>query len=920
MATDLRSPSARFLLWLAHAIYYRRKWFLYPQIILAVLCIVYTVVDLKFLTSRNDLVGGDKPYHRNYLAFKDEFPVQDDLVVVVESESMEKNRQFVERLGAKLEDETNLFTSVFYKGDLKMMGQKALFFLPDKDLDELRQTLTDFKPFLIQFTKATNLVTLFNMVNRQFRNASEEENAQNRALVRALPALQRIVDQASDAISRPGSPPSPGINSLFDGGREAEQQIYITFNDGRIYLVTAQAKSEDLNEKAVNRMRELIAETQIEVPGLNVGLTGEPVLEVDEMRQSQQDTLIASIVSLVLAALIFIYGYNETGRPLKATLCLLVGLAYTMGFTTLTVGHLNILTITFVPILIGLAIDFGVHLITRYEEELRHGRTELYALEKAIVNTGMGIFTGAFTTAGAFFAMAAADFKGIQEMGIICGGGMLVCLVPMMSLLPVLLLRGKQNVLDHELGPALDRKAAIEAGRRAKLENAWLRRPWIVIGAISVLTLLAVAPVRRARFDYNLLHMQSAGLPAVLFQDKLIASSSRSVLFGAVVADNLEQATNLIAAITNLPTVASVETMATYLAEDQTRKIELIHQIKEIAKQIEFPPGDKNPVDVPELDRTIWSFEGYCNLALPKVKDTEPELYKHLAGLRNSIVELRRRLLLGDRKVVSQKLGEFQQALFEDVRDTFEALQNQDDRDRLKAQDLPDALRNRFIGVHGKLLIQVYPKKDIWDRKAQEEFIMDLRKVYPKLTGTPVELYEYTTLLKNSFEQAAWYSAIAIAILVFIHFRKFSCVVLSLIPVVVGGVWMLGMMGYLHLPFNPANIMTLPLIIGIGVTNGIHILNRFAEEEHPSILARSTGKAVLVSGLTAIAGFGSLILAKHRGIRSLGEIMSTGIATCMIVGLTFLPAILNILSRRGWKIKKTQCDNAQSTLGREEPR
>ena len=206
-----------------------------------------------------------------------------------------------------------------------------------------------------------------------------------------------------------------------------------------------------------------------------------------------------------------------------------------------------------------------------------------------------------------------------------------------------------------------------------------------------------------------------------------------------------------------------------------------------------------------------------------------------------------------------------------------------------------ETLHSRFIGRNGKLLIQVYPKKDVWERKEQEEFIRDLRTVDRHVTGTPVQLYEYTTLLKRSFQQAAWYSGFAIAILVFIHFRKFSCVVLSLVPVAVGAIWMLGMMGFFNVPFNPANIMTLPLIIGIGVTNGIHILNRFAEEEHPSILARSTGKAVLVSALTAIAGFGSL-----------GEIMSTGIATCMIVGLTFLPAILNILSRRGWKIKRSQ--------------
>jgi len=127
-------------------------------------------------------------------------------------------------------------------------------------------------------------------------------------------------------------------------------------------------------------------------------------------------------------------------------------------------------------------------------------------------------------------------------------------------------------------------------------------------------------------------------------------------------------------------------------------------------------------------------------------------------------------------------------------------------------------------------------------------------------------------------------------------------------------------MGALDVPLNPANIMTLPLVIGIGVTNGIHILNRFAEEQTPSILARSTGKAVLVSGLTAIAGFGSLILAKHQGIQSLGYVMSTGLATCMIAGLTFLPALLNYFTRQTQETKQPSADNARPAPGREEPR
>jgi hypothetical protein len=934
MPSPKPTPATRALLWLSDAVFHHRAWFGWPHLVLTALSIWYTVAHLEFRTKRSDLVGGEKEYHRIYLDFREEFPVEDDLVVVVESEQMEKNRQFVERLGAKLEAartrmsisstretvETNLFAHVFYKGDLKMMGRKALLFVPEPELREMEKTLRDFSPFLKKFTQATNLVSLFHLINRQFLQVQEVENEENRALIKAFPAVERIVDQATDGLLRAGVPPSPGINALFDGGQQAERQLYITFGAGRIYLATAQAVSNEKRAEAVMRLRQLVSETEVEVPGLNVGITGEPVLEFDEMSQSQKDTTLATVISLGLVALIFIFGYHETGRPLKATCCLLVGLAYTMGFTTLTVGHLNILTITFVPILIGLAIDFGVHLITRYEEELRHGRSEQVALEKAIVNTGMGIFTGGFTTAGAFFAMAFTDFDGIQEMGIICGGGLLVSLVPMMTLLPVLLLRGRQNVLDHQLGPVLERKEAIELDRRARIENLWLRRPVATTVVTASITLLALFTSRGVKFDYNLLNMQSEGLPAVLFQHKLIESSPRSVLFGVVVATNLTQATNLIAILTNLPTVSTVDSMAPYLSQDVGRKLPLLQEIKRIASEIRFPPEDTNMVNVLELDQALWSLHGYLTIALGKIDSSEQELRQRVISLRQSVSALRQRLLLDERAASAEKLAQFQQALFNDVQQTFASIQQQDIGGKLTADDLPPTLRNRFVGVTGNHLLQIYPKHDIWERNAQTAFVADLRKVDKRATGTPVQLYEYTKLLKESYEEAALYSLIAIAILIFIHFRKISCVVLALIPVGLGFLWMTGIMGLFGISFNPANIMTLPLVVGIGVTNGIHILNRFAEELQPSILAKSTGKAVVVSGLTTIAGFGSLIAAKHRGIESLGYIMSAGTATCMIVGLTFLPALLNLLDRFGWTIKKTQRDNAQSTLGREEPR
>jgi len=924
---------ARVLAWIARMVFRHRRLLLYSQAVLFVLSILYTVKFLEFDMNRDNLVGSNKRYQHNFLAFKKEFPQPDDLVVVVESENEEKNRQFVERLGSKLEAatiripvrpgakelvETNLFEDVFYKGDLKMMGAKALLFVPEDDLDGLKKKLQDFRPFIEEFTHTTNLVSLFDMVNAQFRTAKPEQNAQTESLAKALPALDRIVRQASASLRRSGTPPSPGITALFDAGDEAEQRTYITFDNGRIFLVNAQARSDELNEDAVSRLRQLVAETRLEVPGLNVGITGEPVLEQDEMAQSQKDTTIASIVSLVICALIFIYGYNETGRPIKATICLVVGLAYTFAFATLVVGHLNILTITFLPMLIGLAIDFGVHLITRYEEELRHGKSMEEALTKAMVFTGQGIFTGAFTTAGAFLAMGFTNFKGIQEMGIICGGGLLICLVPMMTLLPVLLLRGRQNVMDHLCGK--------EPVTRARIENIWLSRPVLTVVITVGLSGLAASQCKKVYFDYNLLHMQSAGLPAVEFEQKLIDSAGKSVLFGAIIATNLEEALALEGRLTNLSSVATNEgvvSMAKYLTGDQTNKLRLIGEIKQELSVVRFADPDPQPAKIAELSRTFYSLYGYLGAALQEVGTNEPALARQMTELRESIGHLRKEMLEGDasaQEAHALKLAEYQQALFYDVRETFQVLRNQDNSAPLRVQDLPKPLRDRFVGVTGKYLLQVYPEKDVWQRANQKEFVDQLRTVDQNVTGTPVQLLEYTELLKKSYEEAALYSLGAIVLLVILHFRSLTSVLLSLLPVAIGSIWLGGLMGWFGIPFNPANIMTLPLVLGIGVTNGIHILNRFAEEQRANILAHSTGKAVFVSGLTTIAGFGSLILAQHQGIRSLGYLMAAGVTTCMVAGLTFLPALLNLSMRNDEPKNQPGADNARPTPGREEPR
>ncbi len=885
---------------MARAVCRHPRLFVYLPVLLAVLSIFYAAARLKVDMNRNDLVGSQMKYHRIYMQFEREFPREDnELVAVVQSGNPERNRRFVEDLAARIRPQTNLFADTFYKGDLATLGRKGLLLAPANALADMRRSLRQYRPLLEQFALATNLNSFCEIINGQFRMASAAASAQTGALMGAIPFLQRIVAEARLSLLYPGPALPPEIEGLLSGGAQAQDQIYVTFDHGRVFLLTTQPRTEAETPAAIEHLRQAIHQTEMEVPAVNAGLTGGPVLDYDEMRQSEHDSILASIVALVLCSLIFIVAYREVVRPLKTAFCLLIGLGCAMGFTTLAIGHLNILTITFAPMLIGLAIDFGVHCITRFEEETRKGRGRVRAIFRATTFTGQGIVVGAFTTAAAFLAMAATHFKGIQEMGVISGGGLLICLVPMMTTLPALLGRRRKRP---------DRRRPVSAGlRRAWVENLWLRHSGLLVMVALLLCAGAALVFPRVHFDYNLLHMQSPDLPSVVYEDKPLHFSGQSALSGAVVADSLHQAREFERKLKALPVVASVQSAADFITPGQAQKLALVRSIKQELAGIYFAPIDRHEVRLEQLDATLWYLTGYLGLAVDMARAHDPAVARQLASLRREIVGLRVDLLNG-RPHNRQRTTRFQTAFLTALRRTFNAIKNQDTTGPLRPQDLAPALRARFIGVTGKYLLRVYSRKDLWQHANQREFLAQVDSVVPpeRVTGTPVQLYEYTTLLKTSYQQAAYYAVGAIILMVFLQFRSLWSVLLALLPVATGVTWLIGFMGVTGTDFNPANIMTLPLLVGIGVTNGIQILNRFAEEQTPGILTRSTGKAVLVSGLVAIAGFGSLMLAQHRGIRSLGLVMSVGIAACMLAALAVLPAVLNLLSRyrrgRGLKI------------------
>ena len=865
-----------------------RPWrFVVPQLLLFVVCLFYAAFNLKFSASRTDLVSENIKYQRDFLAFKREFQQPDVMVAVAESDSPEKNRMFVERLGERLHAEPNLFANTYYKGDLTQMGRKGLLFLSQDALDEVSEVCREDWSFIENFSKANNLNAALRSLNREFREGSPSaQNSQDLAdAVPAMRVFRRTIDQATRAAQQPLTNTYAGIPLLLND----QSRLYLSFSQGRIYALITHAAKPAVEEQAVKRLWEIVHETRREISGVNASITGEPVLNHDELQQVTHDINLATVISFLLCALIFIIGFHEIGRPLLATFCLLVGIVFALGFTTLTVGRLNILSITLVPILVGVAIDFGVHFISRYEEELCRGHTQRDALRRAFAFTGLGIITSGFTIAGAFFAMMLTDFRGIQEMGFLAGAGLLLCLLPMLTLLPLLL-----SKRDRVRKPTPPRRRTPPAW----IEHIWLNRPRLVLTLAGTFTLFCLVQFPNVRFDYNLLNLQSHELPAVQAEQKLIAASSQSVLFGVVLADSLEEAVILQRKLEKLAPVESVTSMVNYLTGDQTAKLNRVREIKKRIQSLKLPPLDTRIVDLPVLNETLYALQGYLGWAQYFADGPNAdEVISEIAALRSSVMRLRTIVSNGDPEA-AVKLTSFQNSILGSLRETLDQMGSQDVAVGLQLDDVPKFLRERFISPNGKYLLQIHPRGDVWQRDHQEEFINAIRTVAPNVTGTVVQIHEYTKLLKDNFLNATVYSAGIIAVILFLQFRKLRSVFLAFLPVALGLCWTIGLMALVKVAFNPVNIMALTLLTGIGVANGIHILIRFAQDARPTILSKSTGKAVLVSAFTTMAGFGSLMIAKHEGIASLGFVMALGTGLCLLASLAVLPALLILLNRQ----------------------
>jgi hopanoid biosynthesis associated RND transporter like protein HpnN len=850
---------------------------------------LYTRDNLSFKTSRADLIDPKTEYHQRWMNYTREFgDVTEDMVVVVEGEDSAVVTAALDDLGPRLLGETELYKNVLYKVDLSHLRRKALQYSTPEQLQILLMQLDEFSPLLKRF----EMLTLRTFI-RELRLAVERlaEQPPEMAQMAAEPLFGQlaILTGSLDAYSRDQrhyvSPWQAQMPTELAQLESVFRDRYLLNEKGTMGFLKAQptATTSDFNgsSPAIDRLRELLAEVGRRHPHARLSLTGIPILESDEMRSSQTAMFYASILSFLGVAALMVMGFKGLRYPLLGNLVLLVGMAWSFGFTTCAVGHLNILSVSFAAMLIGIGIDYSTVYLLRYLECRHEGLDAVAAVIETGTSTGPGILTAAISSSVAFFCAVLTDFAGVAELGIIAGGGILICTLAAFVVLPAVLVVADRNRGGQSIPQPL--------------QSRWLRTltskyPAVVTVASSVIIGGICTYAFRVEYDYNLLHLQAQGLESVEVQKRIFEQSDNSLLFAVCLADSPQQVLELKQKFEALPTVHHVEELAAILPRQAPEDTQLL--VQAVNAQLATLPAQSHTAA--ELDPSSVGGE------LEKIETLLRKTTSPIGvAARQKIGRFLDRLSEKEQDDQIELLRDYQSRFAADLLTRLQGLASISNPEPVSPSDLTPALVGRFISPQGKWLMQVYPKSQIWDIKPLEKFIADVRSVDPEATGTPLQTYEASKAIKRSYETAGLYALIAVTAMLLIDFRNLRDCLLALLTPLAGTALMFGVLGLCDIDLNPANLIVLPLVVGLGVDGGVHVIHDFRTHSKfgrykPSA---SVVNAMIVNATTTMVGFGSMMIAAHRGLYSLGLVLTIGVGTCLLVSIVLVPAILTIISR-----------------------
>lgn len=880
-------------------------WIVLAFTVATVLLATQVVTRLGVNTDTADMISEHLPWRQTYIRYKEEFPqYKNQLLVEVEGKTPDLADRARRELADRLRSEPELFPSVYVPGGGSFFDGQALLYLSPDDLTELADNLEKFGPWVRRLeadpSLAGFLVTLEAMMTRVRRGEEDLELAPFLgAMVPAFTApLEWRFYQLSWQELLWGHPAGPG-----------ERRAFI--------LVQPRLDFEELlpARRAMSRVRELVEELSLTPErGIRVRLTGKVAMEHEELRSVMSGAKTVGLLALLMVMAILYMGLRSVRLVLAAAVTLVVGLVWTAAFAAVAIGHLNLISVAFAVLYIGLGIDYAIHLCLRYRELGGAGLSHPDALRGAAGDVGSSLAVSAVTTAACFYAFVPTAFTGVSELGLISGTGMFISFFVTLTFLPALLTLGRPRsgigsapATGSGSAPATGGQFLLlpDLGRAVEWLTAWLseiprRRPRTVLSGALVVGLGCLVLLPRLRFDHNPLNLRDPATESVSAYRELLADSTAVPLTMAILELDAAAAERTAERVADLEVVAKAITLTDFVPERQEEKRAIIRRIaaelgpspatleRDAASANAGTLRDSEPVlaAVEDFLGTLARFRAFVDSDASDVaRYLGFQIRPWLARVRSDPPETRAR-----------RVAELEASLTGALPGQLRTLRIALDPSPVTLDDLPAELTKRWVSPGGLHRVEVHPAENVASTPPLRRFVESVQSVAPQATEAPVLELEAGDAVVRAFRSALLWAVLATVLLLLVVLRRLRDTLLVLIPLLLAGLLTAGAAVLLGQSLNFANVIALPLLLGVGVDNGIHMVHRVraAPPEHGNLLRTSTARAVVFASLTTVFSFGNLALSAHPGTASMGRFLTMGMLAVLLCSLVLLPTLLQL--------------------------
>ena len=838
--------------------------------------LIYTLNHFRIDTELTDMISEKLPYRKLEKEFQSAFPqFKETIVVVIDADTPEAARLQREKMAERLKKETGLFKGVYAPGSGEFFERNGLLYLSVKDLEALSDNLASAQPLLGLISKNLTLRGLFSVVERIVSQQGDIEEK-----TKLVPFFDRLAQAIeSSASSRPKPVSWQELILGKEVAAEASRQFiildpvldYATFSGGEAGI------------EAIYRIRDELG--LHEASGVKVRLTGDVVLNYENLLAVNKGMGLTTLVSFLLVAIALVIGLRSGRLVFASLVTLLLGFIWTLGFAIAFVGRLNLISVAFGVLFIGLGIDYGIQYCIRYRELIASGLGHHGAIVRTATGLGVSMLLCTVAAAIGFYSFLPTPYTGVSELGLIAGTGMLINLFATLTVLPALLtLLPLKKAGMKEFIP--DRPLYRVPYKHAKA---------IVIGAVAI-GIGAAFLVPKLYFDYNPLNLYDPHSDAVLTIKELFKNEMTCPWTISILAGNAKEAREMVERLKGLKEVKEAITIASFVPEDQSNKLAILSDIA-----LFMPPGlETLKPEKLSYEKNVASLES-LESSLKKVLSTAQ---KGDGGYATSVSRLHRSLE-GFKKALThpengkEVFDKLEQSVLSNLPVLFHELKTSLRASAVKESDLPRELRLRYATPDGRYRVEVFPRENILEADSLKRFVEAVSALAPNSTDTPVTIREAGNAVVRSFLLATLYAFLGISLYLLIELRSISDTILVLLPLMLSLLMTGASSVILDIPFNFANVIVIPLLLGSGV-EGIYLIRRFRTDPPPSgnMLETSTARALFFSTLTTILSFSALSFSSHRGMASMGKLLTICIGSLMITTLIFLPALLKFVKPR----------------------